>query len=456
MGAFLDVFAWYEEINFTTTPVKIAAVVAFIIYFLALFNFARTDSQSLSGKHVTLYIICMMIPVFILGYVVFNALKDPIYLIVMGTMIFVMICMLIRSIFPSYTDVYSVFITFFTSFTKLPFFSEEYSFVIGISLKILLAFIVIVGLSIVYNVFLNEGYRQQGKVGFLVYSLFFIPCLVSDFFSYIFQELKATPRVVFFLVLLEMILVLSYIFLPPLFNRLFLMPSGNYPDQNVNAPNIPKPKTPNRNMPGNQTNNPNNIVKYTKPNIVLSNPVSFYKTNNLGGIDLFNAHHRTDKNGTTHVTIPDYAISMWITTNTPVHSTESMMFRFGSDSVSQVGCPYIGCTPAGMWKIVVSNNPTEENKSTEVSVPMQRWNYVVLNYHEGQVDIFVNAELIDTKYNIYPIFSSGMNVKTGSDASDLQGAICNVTIYPGIMSSSFISRTYNILRLLNPPVNNLG
>jgi hypothetical protein len=138
-----------------------------------------------------------------------------------------------------------------------------------------------------------------------------------------------------------------------------------------------------------------------------------------------------------------------------------MMFRFGTDSEPTVGCPYISCTKEGKWRFVFSNDNDAAKKkkvTTELVVPMQRWNYVVFNYHNNEADLFINGKLMETIHlenSLLPHYSHEMNVCIGSDTNELHGAICNLTVFPKILSITQISQSYNILRLQNPPLNNL-
>jgi len=111
-------------------------------------------------------------------------------------------------------------------------------------------------------------------------------------------------------------------------------------------------------------------------------------------------------------------------------------------------------------KFVVSNGKSADpaKVTAEFFVPMQRWNNVVMNYHNTEVDIFINGDLLETIYlegKALPIYEKEMEVSIGSDTNELHGAICNVTVYPKILSTVQISQSYNILRLENPPVYNV-
>jgi hypothetical protein len=84
---------------------------------------------------------------------------------------------------------------------------------------------------------------------------------------------------------------------------------------------------------------------------------------------------------------------------------------------------------------------------------------VVMNYHDNEVDIFINGQLRETIYlanNVLPFYNEDMNVSVGSNSNDLHGAICNLVVYPHNLNLTQISQSYNILKLKNPPINNLS
>lgn len=434
MAAFLDTSWLFDEKRRTEIlgkyAIKVGVIVIFILYFLFLFSMSIKDSNNLSGAHVFLYLLGMILPLMLFGFFLFSSMKDPKYLAFLAVFGVIILFLLIRTFLPSFSNVFLYFGKFFTDFTPLPSISNEYSFVVLMIFKLLLVSIVLIGLTIVYNVFLNEGYRQQETAGFIMYCLFYIPCLIDDYFAYLFQEFKETPVVVYVLIGLELLLLFAYILLPKLLNK----------------------------------------ITFTEGQVLISDPAYFYYKKTISNITPFYTNNKdmysnefdgTNEDDKLKKTVKrEYAISMWMTTNNPTFgSDDCMMFRFGKDG-GTVGCPYISCTSEGKWRFVVSNNATGDKKlvTTELVVPMQRWNYVVLNYHHTAVDLFLNGELMETihlEHSVVPSYDNTMDICIGSDTNELHGAICNLTVFPKILNITQIRQSYNILRLQNPPLNNL-
>ena len=406
--------------------IKGGAVVLFICYFVFLFIVSKRDKNNLDGKHIILYLAGIIFPLIAFCYIVFSSSKDPNYAILLGVMFLLFIGLLISSFLPSVGSVFRSFSTFMTDVTPLPNLSPEVSFLILLFFKILFIIICLVGLSIIYTIFINEGFRQQGNTGFFMYLLFYIPCLIIDYVTYLFQEFKSTPSTAYLLIIFEIILISMYIFIPTLLDKIAL----------------------------------------SDGQLIIKNPRSFYDKQVISGVTPFRMEKKDIYSQVDDEKLQirrNYCISMWITTNNPTFGRdEIMMFRFGKDE-QMTGCPYISCTKEGKWKFVVSNaKPQSENEktmlSTELFVPMQRWNYIVLNYHENDVDIFINGILIETihlDHSLLPTYDNSMEVTIGSDFNELHGAICNVSVFPRALTSTQISQSYNILRLQNPPVNNL-
>lgn len=482
MAAFLD-FSWFtnqyaSESKFIKYATRYTALFALVIYFLFLFNTSKNDDYLLSGQNVALYLVGIFVPLLIFCYFIFTSVEDKKYLGLVVLMALTLLIILLRTLLPSFDTFLRGFAKFMTDVTPLPPLSDTNSFLVVISLKLILICMILVALSILYNVFLNEAYRTQGTLGFLLYILFYIPCAISDYLKYLFVELKTTPQVVYVLLLIEIALILLYFYIPKWFSKLIFTDSVEL----IHDP----------------------IYFYGKQTI--SNIEPFYRPEEL--LDPFGkefSKEELEEREDDYKISTNYAISMWMTTNPPSYSPddENMMFRYGLENdeneASSVdsplnGAPYISCMGNGQWKFVVSNNVYElsaniisgseiagnlitenviteidgdsnlinekslENMTVTLDVPMQRWNYIVMNYNSDSVDLFFNGILertVDLGEN-RPIYTHDMKVCIGSEKNDLHGAICNLRVYQKPLSLNQITQTYNILNLKNPPLNNLN
>ena len=96
-------------------------------------------------------------------------------------------------------------------------------------------------------------------------------------------------------------------------------------------------------------------------------------------------------------------------------------------------------------------------QTINIRLPAQKWNNLVFNFHNSKVDVFVNGILEHTVEftNGLPTYHSSYSFVAGSKDHNLHGAICNTTVYLEPLTQTQITQAYNLLKLQNPPVNNL-
>ena len=303
---------------------KYGTVVVLVLYFILLFSQNVKDDNSFSNNKIAFYIIAVVTPLVLFSYIVLSNVEDKKYLGLVVLMIVTILLTLLGSAVPSFGKSANNFIEYLTEQTDLPPMSPVASFLILFTSKLLLICIIVVALSIIFNVFLNESSKASGLLGIITYSIFLIPCYVSDYLKYLFKELTTTPKVVYALLLIEIILVSLYLLIPILLRKY-------------------------------QVKNSNQIVTspaYFYFENIIANSKQLYPQKTVsfpydGALATNKAHN--------------YCLSMWLYTNAPSYGKdqEQMMFRYGSVYNPNVGCPYISCKGNGKWKIVVSNAYTE-------------------------------------------------------------------------------------------------
>lgn len=303
---------------------KYGTIVVLLLYFILLFSQNVKDDNSFSNNKIAFYVIAVVTPLVLFSYIVLSNVEDKKYLGLVVLMILTILLTLLGSAVPSFGKSVNNFIEYLTEQTELPPMSPVASFLILFTSKLLLICIIVVALSIIFNVFLNESSKASGLLGIITYSIFLIPCYVSDYLKYLFKELTTTPKVVYALLFIEIILVSLYLLIPILLRKY-------------------------------QVKNSNQIVTspayfYFENIIANSKQLHPQKTVSFpydGALATNQAHN--------------YCLSMWLYTNAPSYGKdqEQMMFRYGSVYNPNVGCPYISCKGNGKWKIVVSNAYTE-------------------------------------------------------------------------------------------------
>lgn len=299
-------------------------------------------------------------------------------------------------------------------------------------LYLLMAGIFIVGLSIVFNIFSGNLKRTSGWGGFLINLVFYIPCLVSDFFNYLLNDMKSTQSSVFALFIFEILLILAYIFVLPRAKSLL---TGN---------GIP----------------------------LLTNPVFLSEKTDIGKDFILKLENKArppdvvSPLGLEKTRLEDspysdnYSISMWVYLNPmPLsrlsYSNETTIFNYSD--ISGNGHPkltYINDSEG----IDRYNLYFSSIAMYSVQLPHQKWNNFVFNYNNNSVDVFINGNLERTyifSENEFPKYISRDTIYVGPETTDtkgLYGSICNIMYYPKPITKSAIVTNYNLLSIHNPPI----
>ena len=304
----------------------------------------------------------------------------------------------------------------------------SYNRLFNYSMSILLILIVLVGLTIVFDMFTNYFKSLRGFTGLLVFFIFYIPCLLLDFFKYILNEFKMTSNSVLILFLIELILLLIYFYLPNIMEKISIQDGKEI-------------------LKG--------YAYLNSSNTFSMEDIMTFENDKLQVADVGEKNiHR------------NYALSMWVylnnySTSMAAYNKETLIFDYGN----------------GKPKVTYFNDENEPGKMDtyrfyfsdklkdgtagnenyyEVKIPNQKWNNFVFNYNSKYVDLYINGELKRTFYfkENLPTYSLGDTVTTGSD-NGLSGAICNIRYYSRKLTSRDITSMYNLLRKKNPPTNNL-
>ena len=173
---------------------KYGTVVVLVLYFILLFSQNVKDDNSFSNNKIAFYIIAVVTPLVLFSYIVLSNVEDKKYLGLVVLMILTILLTLLGSAVPSFGKSANNFIEYLTEQTELPPMSPVASFLILFTSKLLLICIIVVALSIIFNVFLNESSKASGLLGIITYSIFLIPCYVSDYLKYLFKELTTTQK----------------------------------------------------------------------------------------------------------------------------------------------------------------------------------------------------------------------------------------------------------------------
>lgn len=295
---------------------------------------------------------------------------------------------------------------------------------------------VLVGLAIIYRIFVRTIVNTRGWIGFFLKFLFLIPCLIIDLFETVFEELKVAPKMVVVLFILELVIILAYIYMPRISN-----PSSDAV-------------------------------------VLLNKPLFLTRLTAIGEAkQLFMDENEIDNPNKAKNTIrQNYSISMWVYINQhsntyAAYSKETNIFRYGYPN-STTGHPRVAYFTDkkddnnGNLIVYINDGVADKDSSPKLNgismqIPAQSWNYLVISYNKSTIDIFINGNLeksVPMSTDSRPMYRTGDVIEVGegdntSLRGGLHGAICNVVYHKTPLTPFQVAGNYNLNRYNNPPVN---
>jgi hypothetical protein len=95
----------------------------------------------------------------------------------------------------------------------------------------------------------------------------------------------------------------------------------------------------------------------------------------------------------------------------------------------------------------------DNDEDLDVAVPLQRWNYFVVNYNGKTMDFFMNNKLLVQSDFIMPdITMKPITVGDTNNNKGLNGSICNLAFHKVPLTKEQMRWTYTMLKSQNPPM----
>jgi len=255
--------------------------------------------------------------------------------------------------------------------------------------------------------FFNEIYKIPGWNGFIVNLIFYIPCMVLSGLEYLNKDFKQAPFAVYVLLMIEVVLLLAYIYLPKITKII------------------------------------SNSVIVKDGKTVISEPMLIKHKENLISYSLLNDTKPND------IVNNKFSISMWVYVvpvppTTYPYNSDATIFEYGNYHPRLI---FNGST--NKFKSFVS-----ASSSYEFDMPLQAWNHVVYNYTKSSVDLFVNGQLVST-VNHRNQSEEGLStddiISIGQD-DGLSGGVCNIVYYKTPLFQYEIQNIYNLNKNKDPPL----
>lgn len=384
--------------------VKYLFTLVFIVYFILTLNQSSEDSRSLTS-HYEHYLFPLVVGLIILIPSVFlgkDVINNTYYIsLLIGTIV-----ALFGTVFYFYSSANS---------TTISLANYVLSSVVTLS--------ILVGLAIVFYFYSNYLKTKEGWGGFFIHLIFYVPCLILDFYDYIKRELELTTNVVYYLFLTEVVLIFLYNYLPTIISKIALK-EGTSLLKGSAFLDIEKPIASSYDL------------KFNKQGDDINSPV-IYRNN--------------------------YSLSMWIMLNNHSdnklpYARETPIFNYGNGVPKMTYIKKEEHNVKDIVKVYFTNSDNNgDNNSYTVEIDSQKWNQFVFNYNSNSVDLFLNGNLEKTykfNYDNRPVYSADDMIVIGSN-DGLDGAISNIQYYTSNQTRSQIANSYNLLVKKNPPTNNL-
>ena len=308
--------------------------------------------------------------------------------------------------------------------------------------------------------------------------ILYIPCFLIDVSEQIKKEFKLTTKPVWILLIIELVLILSWIVLPPLFEKTISMADGikllndpvnlnikttissfNQKDDKNELPvsldeiyskKINKQSSVNNAEESKLYDNELKCVDTGKPttgisaffsNLTKNIPMPKIKWETVPSYSDIGEHHFKYR----------FAISAWFYINSFPSNTNSSYSKF--TNILEYGSIIGVSFNSKLNELrVTSGLPTSPVIIySDNNVKYQTWNNIVINYHDGNLDVFLNGILVGTKNHIQYMKFNDIVV---GDYKGLHGGICNVTFFNSPRTSKNIMSAYKLLRNKSEPYIN--
>ncbi len=264
--------------------------------------------------------------------------------------------------------------------------------------RILEILIVLFTLSFLYKLFsssLPGIEKSYPNLGLFINIVLYLPCLVGDFIDLLREQYKITSKTTWIIFFIQLILIGLYILIPifkNLYNKQFI------PFVKENFPSL------------------YNKFFHSNYKILQEDPIYTNHEKVLGTFQ--NLKGIQDKNFNYNYGL---YFDLWINpqppSTSPAYSNDSNLMNYANKLIISHYNNNL------MFKALNSNGDYETVFKTK-NFLYQSWNNIAVNYYSGNVDIFINNELVATLPGIIPYMRVD-NVISGKD-NGIYGGIKNI------------------------------
>lgn len=329
-----------------------------------------------------------------------------------------------------------------------------------VGMYILNTLIVIGMLTIVFNMLdQNRTIRDNPYFKLILSILFYIPCLVSDLADLVMSEYYKTKYFTLIIIVLEIVFAIVYWLLYPEVISKAYSGGGKVLVSEPTSLNVEKTVAYYRNLSGDTTldykeKGDANAMAFKKSLSDSSTSAVYNAVSGEPMLDL-SGNPLKDLSGNyyfpTKVNTYRFGISCWLYINPMPSAGDSQLtiLNYGDN-------PNISYNPKkNELSVYMQNNTDECNSISTIPVftlentPLQKWINIVLNYDGGRLDVFLNAELVKTSFDV--ISCIRYDALTIGQTNGVNAKMCNLTYFNKPLDIITIHTMFNLTKIEDIP-----
>ena len=144
----------------------------------------------------------------------------------------------------------------------------------------------------------------------------------------------------------------------------------------------------------------------------------------------------------------NYSIEAWVNINTAMEGQPILCYGRLGELKGKPAIVTSSAIPNKPFSLVFTNNYTTLDDAVfDFDMPLQKWNYLVITYDDNRVDMYLNAELvfsraITAKSAKIPNYNTDDVIYVGSSTAKIYGSITHVNYHNKPMSLRDVTTTY--------------
>jgi hypothetical protein len=317
----------------------------------------------------------------------------------------------------------------------------------------------IVGFALIYKIFFENIDINISKADELLYVIqyfiFYIPCIFIIAINYLIDDAKNTTKTTYILGLLLILLMVIYFVIPLITKYMYkhdgilLIDKKTYLNQSILTITLKELKDKiHKSKP--YLEGFKSITELNMHNLSIDDPkINKLELNILNPYNLSNLIGRFKH---TYLGIPvedvlytyHYGISFWLYLDTNILSEKNREKALILTLGSRPSLYYDYNTRQLIIEITVKDKTFKQTRIYNSSnLLFQRWNHVVMNYVNGQFDLFINNEIVATQSNVSPYINDSDVLQVGSVQNTDLGGISNLKYYDQPLSLYKIKKVYD-------------